>query len=141
MSTSQRLFPLFLTATFLLVCAQAPIAQEPVIAVFDLGTARLSIDAKGYPGLQVGTDNIPWPPSVHPILRLGAEKGLLLPESVTAGNGRLTALFPGGAVCEMAVMPGAGFLVFEVTRLEAPGTTRLRPVSYTHLQLPTISYV
>ena len=131
MSTSQRLFPLFLTATFLLVCAQAPIAQEPVIAVFDLGTARLSIDAKGYPGLQVGTDNIPWPPSVHPILGLDAEKGLLLPESVTAGNGRLTALFPGGAVCEMAVMPGAGFLVFEVTRLEAPGTTGLRLMSLT----------
>ncbi len=99
------------------------------MAVFDLGTARLAIDAQGYATLELAAADASWPAVAQPLVRLDTEAGLLLPESVTAQNERLTARFPGGALCEMTVTPGAGFLIFEVTRLEAPGATRLRLLS------------
>ena len=131
MPSATRSFLYLATAMLALFLDQGAPAQEPAIATFDLGTARLVIDARGYATLELAEPGASWPAAAQPLVRLDTESGLLLPESVTADNGRLTALFPGGAMCEMLVTPGAGFLVFEVTRLEAPGTTRLRLMSLT----------
>lgn len=104
---------------------QAYAAETPVIAVFDMETARVSIDANGYATLEPRTQ-APWPASTEPFLQLETRQGMLLPESLTAENGRLTALFERGAACEFSVTAGGGFLVFEVTRLEAPDAARLK---------------
>lgn len=129
MPSATRSFLYLATAMLALFLDQGAPAQEPAIATFDLGTARLVIDARGYATLELAEPGASWPAAAQPLVRLDTESGLLLPESVTAQNEHLTAHFPGGALCEMAVTRGAGFLVFEVTRLEAPGATRLKLLS------------
>ncbi|MCP4643758.1 MAG: hypothetical protein GY851_25155, partial [bacterium] len=106
-------------------------------AVFDFGTGRLAIDGKGYATLEVGAGHAPWPVGgapwpgcTEPIVRLATDDETLLPEAVTVTGDVLTATFANGAACELAIRPGAGFLVFEVTRLDAPDDTeRLRLLS------------
>ncbi|MCF6284653.1 MAG: hypothetical protein L3K26_05650, partial [Candidatus Hydrogenedentes bacterium] len=105
------------------------VAQEAPIAVFDLSTARLGIDAKGFTTLDVDGDQRPWPVATNPIVRLDTEDGVLLPESVAALDDQLVLQFAGDRVCALRVVPGAGFAVFEVTRLDAPDATRLRLLS------------
>ncbi len=129
MSTGKLLLVCGLATLYVVVSARAFSAEEPVIAVFELETARLALDARGYVQLEAGPEREAWPVSAMPIVRLDTPEGLVMPESVTAGDGHMTALFPGGAVCELTVQTGEGFLVFEVTRLEAPGATRLHLLS------------
>ncbi|MFO7975775.1 MAG: hypothetical protein R6V12_14205, partial [Candidatus Hydrogenedentota bacterium] len=93
--------------------------------MFDLETARVFIDAKGYATLEPAKQ-MEWPSNSRPFVRLESEEGMSSPESVTANDGRLTAVFSDGSVCEFSVTPGRGFLVFDVTRLEAPNATRLK---------------
>jgi len=84
---------------------------------YDLSTARLVITGQGHARLE--SDSGAWPETPAPVVQLGSS-GNLLPESITATPDRLTAAFPGGALLEYAVRPGHGFVVFELTRLEAP---------------------
>ncbi len=117
----------YLAAALSLLCLSPDVwAQDSAIATFDLGTAQLSIDALGYPTLELADADAPWPAPAQPLVCLDTEAGLLRPERVTAENERLTAQFPGGALCEWTVTPGAGFLIFEVTRLDAPEAARLK---------------
>ena len=129
MITQRNVIVLLILALLVAPCTLELAAQETAVAVFDLGTARLEIDAKGFTTLDVLGEQHPWPVATNPIVRLDTEDGVLLPESVTALDDRLVLQFAGDRVCALTVAPGAGFAVFEVTRLDAPDATRLRLLS------------
>lgn len=89
-------------------------------ASFDLQTAILSIDSKGYARLEVKDAATPWPASAQPILQATGKDVQLVPESVTVEEDKLKANFPGGGVCEFSVFPANGFAVFDMVRCELP---------------------
>ncbi|HOZ47325.1 MAG TPA: hypothetical protein PLO37_04660 [Candidatus Hydrogenedentes bacterium] len=94
---------------------------------FDLGTARLSIDAHGCARLYMRGETELWSSAARPILE--AERGgeRLPLESISVEDDLLIARFPGGGMCEFAVHAGDGFAVFDLVRLAfAPPIDRLR---------------
>ncbi|MCC6487167.1 MAG: hypothetical protein IT364_06675 [Candidatus Hydrogenedentes bacterium] len=87
---------------------------------FDLQTAKLVIDPKGYAQLILTPEGTPWPVAQEPIVQLHTAQEPLLPESVVSQDDKLTVTFQGGYLCEFSVTPSPGFLLFELTRLQAP---------------------
>lgn len=102
------------------LCAVCTVAQGGTI---DLGSARLSIDAKGYATLDFGAEEACWPANMEPILQITTEEGTLMPESVAVEANRLIARFPGGASCEFDIKPDKNFVLFEATRADVPPGT------------------
>ena len=103
-------------AVLLLLFPLCALAQS----TFDLGAAKLVIDSKGYAQLILTPEQTPWPAATQPIIQMDTANERLSPETVTAQDDKLTATFPGGYLCEFAVTPHAGFLLFELTRLQVP---------------------
>lgn len=86
--------------------------------VFNLGTAVLKIDEKGYATMEVPEGQDVFPACAEPILEVVVGEDRLVPELVHLESDRLTATFPGGGLCAYDVLPGDGFALFELTRLE-----------------------
>ena len=107
-----KLLAALLIATLLASTAHADLA-------FDLGSAELAIDGQGFARL-ILPDQSPWPLSPQPLVQLQTAHERIAPDSVTAQGNIITAKFPGGYVCEFTVTPHPNFLMFELTRIEAP---------------------
>jgi hypothetical protein len=91
-------------------------------ADFDMGTASLTINDKGVPCLRMEGESAPWSTASPPLCRVASEGGMVSPETVTWDGERLRAEYPGGGVCELAVHPNSGFILFEVLKFEFPSS-------------------
>ena len=86
----------------------------------DLGTATLTIDEQGY--AHIGDTSVAalCQAGVEPVVGVVLDGRRIHPESVQVSEGRMTAAFPGGGLCEFTLQPGDGFVVFELVRFEFP---------------------
>ena len=107
-----------------MIC-QFPARGETVV---DLGTATLTIDEQGYALIGDTSAMALSEAGVEPVVGIVVDGQQINPESVQVSDGRMTAVFPGGGLCEFTVLPGDGFALFDLVRVEfsqAPERLRL----------------
>lgn len=92
-------------------------ATCPADTQLDLGTAKLSLDDRGYVTTLHFSDGTQWPAAGQPAFWIETERDRLFPQSVKRSGDKLNVAFSGGFSAEFQVVLQPGLAVFELVRL------------------------